>query len=148
MSGAIPRPARGCRRTSVLFPFLDDSRMDGSVQADLADLIGGHRAFNLRFARFGRFPEVLYAVPEPDTQVRRLTEAIVERWPEAPPYGGKFADVLPHLTIAQGVDEDVLGEIEAALLGSLPFTSRVSSVDLMVFDGTKWQEGASFRLRP
>ncbi|MFI6566135.1 2'-5' RNA ligase family protein [Streptomyces sp. NPDC050534] len=41
-------------------------------------------------------------VPEPDTQLRQLTEAISDRWPEAPPYGGRFAEIVPHLTIAQG----------------------------------------------
>ncbi|MFE4411054.1 hypothetical protein [Streptomyces sp. NPDC056821] len=65
----------------------------------------------------------------------------------SPPYGGKFTEVVPHLTIADGQDDGVLDEIEADLLGKLPITSRVSSVDLMVHDGAKWQERASFSLR-
>lgn len=32
-------------------------------------------------------------------------------------------------------------EIEADLTGRLPFTSHVSSVELMVHDGVKWQNG-------
>jgi hypothetical protein len=36
---------------------------------------------------------------------------------------------------------------EAGLLSELPFTSRVSSVDLMVHDGAKWQKRMSFALR-
>ncbi|WP_234439929.1 2'-5' RNA ligase family protein [Streptomyces bicolor] len=90
--------------------------------------------------------EVLYLVPEPDTQLRQLTEAIADRWPEAPPYGGRFAEIVPHLTIAQGQGDAVLEEIETDLAGRPPFTSHVSSVELMVHDGTKWQEGASFAL--
>ncbi|MEU6328430.1 hypothetical protein ABZ851_14280 [Streptomyces sp. NPDC047049] len=53
---------------------------------------------------------------------------------------------MPHLTVADGQDDAVLDEIEAGLLSKHPFTSRVSSVDLMVHDGAKWQEGDSFAL--
>ncbi|WP_406483763.1 2'-5' RNA ligase family protein [Streptomyces platensis] len=54
----------------------------------LADLLGKYRAFDLRFERCGWFPGVLYLASEPDTQLRRLTEVVAERWPEAPPYDG------------------------------------------------------------
>ncbi|MFE7711074.1 2'-5' RNA ligase family protein [Streptomyces sp. NPDC057486] len=131
---------------TVLFPFLDESRIDALVSSALADLLSSHKAFDLRFERCGRLPEVLYLVPEPDTQLRRLTEAIADRWPEAPPYGGRFAEIVPHLTIAQGQEDTVLEEIEADLTGRLPFTSHVSSVELLVHDGTKWQKRASFAL--
>ncbi|MEU5213028.1 2'-5' RNA ligase family protein [Streptomyces sp. NPDC020742] len=132
---------------TVLFPFLDESRIDARVRSALTDVFSRHHAFDLRFASCGRFPGVLYLAPEPDTPVRRLTEAIADRWPEAPPYGGKFTDVVPHLTLADGQDDAALEEIEAGLLGALPFTSRVSSVDLMVHNGTRWQVRASFALR-
>ncbi|MGW9032771.1 2'-5' RNA ligase family protein [Streptomyces sp. NPDC055722] len=131
---------------TVLFPFLDESRIDARVCSTLADMLGRHHAFDLRWEGCGRFPGVLYLAPEPDTQLRRLTEVIADRWPEAPPYGGKFTEVVPHLTIADGQDDGVLDEIEADLLGKLPITSRASSVDLMVYDGAKWQKRASFAL--
>ncbi|MFF2775474.1 2'-5' RNA ligase family protein [Streptomyces sp. NPDC058052] len=131
---------------TVLFPFLHEGRIDASVSSALADVLGGHPAFDLRFERCGRLPGVLHLVPEPDTRLRRLTEAIAGRWPEAPPYGGRHAEIVPHLTIAQGQEDAVLEEIEADLAGRLPFTARVSSVALIVHDGTKWQERASFPL--
>ncbi|WP_405834412.1 2'-5' RNA ligase family protein [Streptomyces sp. NBC_01176] len=48
--------------------------------------------------------------------------------------------LVPHLTIAQGQDDAVLEEVEAGLRGRLPVTARVSSVDLMGHDGTRWQQ--------
>ncbi|MET9886502.1 2'-5' RNA ligase family protein [Streptomyces sp. NPDC006430] len=131
---------------TVLFPFLDESRIGPLVHSALAAVFGSHQAFDLQFERCGRLPDVLYLVPEPDTRLRQLTEAIADRWPEAPPYGGRFTEIVPHLTIAQGQEDAVLEEIEADLVGRLPFTSHVSSVELMVYDGTKWQERASFAL--
>ncbi|WP_405877300.1 2'-5' RNA ligase family protein [Streptomyces sp. NBC_01384] len=79
--------------------------------------------------------------------MRRLTEAMADRWPEAPPYGGQFADVVPHLTVAQAQDDAVLERVEADLRGSLPVTARVASVALMVHNGSRWQQQASFALR-
>ncbi len=110
-------------------------------------MIGRHRPFEARFEHCGRFPGILYLVPEPDLPFRRLTEAIADRWPETPPFGGQFDEVVPHLTIAQGQDDAVLEEAEADLRGRLPVTAPVSSVDLMVHDGTRWQQRASFALR-
>ncbi|MFD3548770.1 2'-5' RNA ligase family protein [Streptomyces sp. NPDC058655] len=131
---------------TVLFPFLDASRVDEGVVAALAEVLGGHRAFDLRFERCGRLPDVLYLVPEPDAPLRRLTEAVAARWPEAPPYEGRFTEVIPHLTIAQGQEDEVTREIEAGVLDLLPLTSRVSSVRLMAYDGTAWRDRATFPL--
>ncbi|MFD3780558.1 2'-5' RNA ligase family protein [Streptomyces sp. NPDC058612] len=131
---------------TVLFPFLDESRLDADVIAALTGIVAGHRAFDLRFRECGRLPEVLYLVPEPAAPLRALTEAVAARWPEAPPYGGRFTEIIPHLTIAQGQDEAAADEIEAGLLGRLPIASRVSSVVLMAHDGTAWRERAVFPL--
>jgi 2'-5' RNA ligase len=131
---------------TVLFPFLDASLLDEGVHATIGDVVGRQLPFAARFDRCGRFPGVLYLAPEPDTPFRRLTEAITERWPENPPFGGQFEDVVPHLTVAQGQDDAVMDEVEADLLARLPVVTRVSSVDLMVHDGTRWRQRASFPL--
>lgn len=89
---------------------------------------------------------MLCLAPDPDVYLRQLTEAIVDRWPEAPPYGGRFAEIVPHLTVAQGQDDAVLSRIGVDLASGLPFTSRATSVELMVHDGVTWQERASFAL--
>lgn len=132
---------------TVLFPFLDESRIDDGARAAIGEVIGRHRPFEARFEHCGRFPGISYLVPEPDLPFRRLTEAIADRWPETPPFGGQFDEIVPHLTIAQGQDNAVLEKAEAGLRGRLPVTARVSSVDLMVHDGTRWQQRTSFALR-
>lgn len=131
---------------TVLFPFLPEGRLDGDTLAAISDVIGRHKRFEARFERCGRFPGVLYLAPEPATPFRALTEAVVDRWPETPPFGGQFADIVPHLTIAQGQDDAVLDDAEAGLLDRLPVVTRVASVDLMVHDGSRWRQRASFAL--
>ncbi|MFJ3639766.1 2'-5' RNA ligase family protein [Streptomyces sp. NPDC090108] len=131
---------------TVLFPFLDASRIDEGVCAAIGKVLGRHQSFEARFDHCGRFPGVLYLAPESDTGFRHLTEAIVERWPENPPFGGQFDDVVPHLTVAQGQDEAVVEKAEADLLTGLPVFAQVSSVDLLVHDGTRWRQRATFPL--
>ncbi|MCX5172820.1 2'-5' RNA ligase family protein [Streptomyces antibioticus] len=133
---------------TVLFPFLEASRIDDDVCAEIGEVLGRHQSFEARFKRCGRFPGVLYLAPEPDTGFRRLTEAIVARWPEHPPFGGQFDDPVPHLTVAQGQDEAQVEQAETDLLTGLPVVAQVSSVDLLVHDGTRWRERASFPLSP
>ncbi|MFF2384223.1 2'-5' RNA ligase family protein [Streptomyces sp. NPDC058108] len=132
---------------TILFPFLDASRIDDGTRVAIGEVIGRHRAFETRFEHCGRFPGILYVVPEPAAPFRRLTEAIAERWPESPPFGGRFEELVPHLTVAQGQEDAVLARAEADLQSRLPVTACVSSVDLMVHDGTRWHRKASFSLR-
>ncbi|MEU1199661.1 2'-5' RNA ligase family protein [Streptomyces sp. NPDC005813] len=132
---------------TVLFPFLDERRIDRETHTALGEVIGRQRPFEARFERCGGFPGILYLAPEPEAPFRRLTEAIADRWPESPPFGGQFDDVVPHLTVAQGQDAGVLGEVETDLRSRLPVTASVSAVDLMVYDGVRWQPRASFPLR-
>ncbi|WP_234359961.1 2'-5' RNA ligase family protein [Streptomyces sp. DSM 15324] len=131
---------------TVLFPFLDASRLDEGVCAAIGEVMGRHASFEARFDRCGRFPGVLYLAPETGAGFRSLTEAIVERWPEHPPFGGRFDEVVPHLTVAQGQDEAVVEKAEADLLAGLPVVTRVSAVDLLVHDGTRWRRRAAFPL--
>lgn len=131
---------------TVLYPFLGESRIDGDVLADLELLLGSHDAFGIRFEECGRFPGVLFLAPTPDQPLRALTQAVVARWPEAPPYAGKFADVIPHLTVAHDQDAAVFDEGESDLVGRLPVTAHVSSVQLLVYEDHHWHERTTFSL--
>lgn len=132
---------------SVLYPFLQESLIDSSVHAGIAAVLSPHHAFDLRFERTGRFPGMLYLAPEPDAPLRRLTRAVTERWPDVRPYGGRYPDPVPHLTVAQRAREADLDAAEADLSTRLPLTARVRAIDLVAYDGTTWRERASFTLR-
>ncbi|MFJ4011308.1 2'-5' RNA ligase family protein [Streptomyces sp. NPDC090026] len=129
---------------TALFPFLDINLISAAVIADLATLIAGHDPFAVRFGECGRFPDVLYLAPAPDRPLRALTESIAARWPEAPPYGGQFAGVIPHLTVAHGQPSRVFDEVEEELAHRLPVTATISSVSLFVSDGRSWRHHTEF----
>ncbi|WP_433421089.1 2'-5' RNA ligase family protein [Microtetraspora malaysiensis] len=128
---------------TVLYPFLEHARIDARVVAELRGLFAGHTSFEARFDRCGRFPGILYLVPEPEARFVALTEAVAARWPEAPPYRGQFDEVIPHLTVADGEDLDA---VEREVAARLPVVAHARSVSLEVFDGERWHPEAEFPL--
>ncbi|GAB2901290.1 2'-5' RNA ligase family protein [Streptomyces mayteni] len=131
---------------TVLVPFLGVDRIDAGVLGELEALFGAHRPFSVRFEECRRFPEILYLVPGPDQPFRALTEAVVARWAEVPPYDGLFEDVTPHLTVAQRQSGVVFDEVEATLTARLPLIADVEAVSLWVSDGDRWHQRAEFPL--
>jgi hypothetical protein len=98
-----------------------------------------------------RFPtEVLYLAPEPDAPFRQLTLAIWERYSETPPYGGKWPDIVPHLSVASLADEQrldrVTNDFAEASQTRLPIRAIASEVALMDYRSGRWQVRAMFRL--
>jgi 2'-5' RNA ligase len=141
-SAAAGMPAH----VTVLVPFLEIDRIDQAVLDELTALFARQDRFRVEFDRVGRFPEVRYLAPTPDRRFRELTEAVAARWPEAPPYGGRFAEVTPHLTVADGQRPEVFDEVEAAMEAQLPVSAVVSSVSLFVSDGSRWHRHTDFPL--
>ena len=129
---------------TILYPFLDQDRIDEEF---LETFLGAHPSFDVRFTECGRFPGVLFLAPLPNQPFRALTEAVAARWPEAPPYGGQFAETIPHLTVVDGQEPAVLDEVEAEVAVRLPVVARVSAVRLLVYDGDRWREKRVFSLR-
>ena len=105
---------------TTLYPFLPEEALTPDVVARLRVVCAAVPVLDVEFRRTARFPGVLYLEPEPAGALRDLTAAVAARWPEAPPYGGAFDTVIPHLTIAHGASDGVLDEIEAALRPRLP----------------------------
>ncbi|MEU6426272.1 2'-5' RNA ligase family protein [Microbispora sp. NPDC046973] len=141
-SAAYGMPAH----VTVLYPFLPRERLDDGVLAALRELFAARRPFEVAFGGVGRFPDVLYLAPEPDGPLRELTEAVTSRWPEAPPYGGRFGDIVPHLTVAERLGGEAVTAVVADLTAGLPVTTLVSGVTLRVFDGESWRAEGFFPL--
>jgi 2'-5' RNA ligase len=131
---------------TVLYPFLDIDAIGTAEMDDLRALAGARGSFEVRFAECRRFPEVLYLAPEPDQPFRELTQAVAARWPQAPPYGGQFAEVIPHLTVAHDQPSAVYEELAATIPDQLPVTAVIASVTLFVTDGRRWRPHTDLRL--
>ena len=133
---------------TVLYPFVRPP-VDARTLERLAHALADVAAFETVFARVEWFgDDVVWLAPEPDRPFRDLTEAVWRAFPDHPPYGGRFEDVVPHLTVGH-IDLPAMREAAAALAADLPVRARVDRVWVMA--GTdaavSWRKVAEISLR-
>ena len=128
---------------TVLFPFLPTSELDDDVRRHLAAIAGTLEPFDISFRRVRRFDDgVVWIEPDPAAPFRRLTTSVTAAWPDHPPYGGLFDEVIPHLTVVEGDDDaPTLHAIEAAAASHLPFTAGGDRLEL-------WRQDQAGTWRP
>lgn len=119
---------------TVLYPFVDPDAVDDEVVRRLEEAVGGVPAFDCVFRRCGWFDEdVLWLAPEPDEPFRALTAAVWRAFPQHPPYGGAYPDVVPHLTVGQRPEAELaeLLGVEELVSAVLPVRAYVDRVHLL-----------------
>jgi len=145
-SAALGVPAH----VTVLYPFKPPREITADVIKSLEELFSEFPAFSVSFIESRRFPDVLYLSPVPDEIIRSLTKMVARRFPETPPYGGQFADIVPHLTVAQVGDPRQLDEIESKFAleakGRLPVRTSVTEITLLDNDNGRWEVRRRFVL--
>jgi 2'-5' RNA ligase len=134
---------------TILYPFMPPDDVDDGVLAELASIASAVRCFEYRLVETRRFPVSLYLAPQPDDSFAALTAAVFRAFPDYPPFAGKFATVVPHVTVAHG-DEAQLCEIEVelriALAAGSPVRARCSDMVLIENSSGRWEEMRCFPL--
>jgi hypothetical protein len=143
---SIPLQPRASRPTSRSYPFPSEKDIDEDVVGEVRRLVARHPSFTVTFTGCGRFPDVLFLVPDPDHPFRALTTEVFGRWPDAPPYGGLITDPVPHLTITHGASPKDAAEAELDVRARLPFTCPIQQAWLIGFDGMRWNWWVSLPL--
>jgi 2'-5' RNA ligase len=117
---------------TVLYPFLAPADVDNDVCDAIAAVVDAFRTFEFTLHAVGRFPDgVVYLAPEPTDPFVAITNALVDRWPDHPPYGGAYDTVIPHLTVAKTNGSGDLAALEAELTDGLPIPALADAVWLM-----------------
>jgi 2'-5' RNA ligase len=131
---------------TVLYPFVPARAVNAALEAAVVDVLAGVEPFPFRLARVASFPGVLYLEPNPVEPFIELTDAFSVRWPEFPPYGGEFDEVVPHLTVCIG---EVPSGLVARLERLLPIESTAREVWLLTQGvGHRWKIRKRFHLGP
>ncbi len=135
-----PSAAQGMpAHITVLYPFLPEHEITGQTRQTLTRLFAQHTAFQIVLAGCARFADgVLYLAPQPAQPLRALTAAVAETWPQTPPYGGMFTEVVPHLTVAAQVETQVADHIEEQLAATLPIAAVINQAWLYAPNGSRW----------
>jgi 2'-5' RNA ligase len=141
---------------TILYPFVHPEAVDEELLCRLGDALSSVSAFGCAFTECKWFGEAaLWLAPEPEQPFRDLTSAVWRAFPEHPPYGGAFDDVVPHLTVGEvgkrrrgSVQE--LRAAEASVRPQLPIEAHVGRVLLIA--GTNaansWHTIREFSLPP
>jgi 2'-5' RNA ligase len=135
---------------TINYPFLPAPDDEPGVIHKLRTLFSLYPHFTFSLEGIKRFPGVLYLEPSPARPLNNLIQAIAERLPESPPYGGVFEEVIPHLTVAAVEDEKALDRISEqfgiSCAGKFPIRSAVNEVWLMDNRSGRWTKRTSFQL--
>jgi 2'-5' RNA ligase len=128
---------------TVLYPFKQAEGIGNDTVDTLQRLFLRYPRFRFSLEETNRFPHTLYLVPRPRASFQELTRAVAERYPEIPPYGGAFSEVVPHLTIAQVEDprqrDAISEEFHRASEGRLPIQGHAEKVWLMEKREGRWK---------
>jgi 2'-5' RNA ligase len=129
---------------TLLYPFKAPDDINSAVLGELRLCFAGFEQFDFSLSAIRQFAGgVLYLAPEPDEPFRRLTLAICTRYPETPPYGGRFANIVPHLTVAELIDGRQFGRVAEELArtfqGELPIRAAAREIALMQRRAGNWQ---------
>lgn len=122
---------------TLLAPFADRDRLTPGVLSELRWFFADVTPFTFSLTSVNRFPGgVVYLSPSPAAPFRQLTLELSRRFPEFPPYGGAFNDVVPHLSVPLLDGEDV-GAVEQEAAHLLPVT--ISAHEAALF---WWEPGS------
>jgi len=114
---------------TLLGPFADRDKIDDGMISELRSIFADVLPFPFKLTHITQFPDgTTYLAPTPSSPFRHLTHALYRRFPEFPPYGGAFDDVVPHLTIPTS-DEDRVDPLRFEI-GTLPISAHAREATL------------------
>jgi hypothetical protein len=117
---------------TLLYPFVPPAKVDHAILSDLKSVATRASAFDAEFDDFGWFADrVVWLAPSHPEQFESLILHMMDAFPECRPYGGAFDEVIPHVTIGEGDEVDLLRAATDAIRPQLPLEVRVTSLSLM-----------------
>ncbi|WP_183407939.1 2'-5' RNA ligase family protein [Nocardioides marmoriginsengisoli] len=116
----LPQDRSLVAHITLLAPFHPESDVDDAIVEHLAGFFAEVTPFGFELTELCEFPRgITYLAPEPASTFRRLTAELHRQFPEFPPYGGEFDDIVPHLTVPLTPGETT-DDLRTALGSMLP----------------------------
>jgi 2'-5' RNA ligase len=134
---------------TLLYPFMAPQRVDSAILEAAARALAVHEQFGFQLATIGRFPQVAYLEPAPAEPFIALSLSLARAFPQFPPYGGEFDNIVPHLTVAKGdlsMTAKSLDGIASHLAAHGAVASVCKAVTLIENSSGLWQPLREFAL--
>lgn len=118
---------------TLLSPFAAKGQLTSGLLGELDEFFADCLPWSFKLAEVAVFPSgTTYLAPEPLAPFRTLTHQLNRHFPEYPPYGGQFDDIIPHLSVPDGFTIDE------------PIAAYARSAELWWYDGEDVDVLASF----
>jgi hypothetical protein len=132
---------------TLLWPFVPRPALTDSVIATLRTFFAERAPVSFELARIDAFPDALYAAPEPASELVDLIDELALAFPETPPYGGAFAEPIPHATLAVPTEGSEGEKLRGAAASLLPVSCKVTYASLLEeHKPERWTERKRFPL--
>jgi 2'-5' RNA ligase len=135
---------------TINYPFQPKQTDRELLIGELSALFSGFPSVRFRLTELRQDPDTLYLAVEPEQPFREIVEAVVNRYPESPPYGRTSDRVAPHVTVAEetpGADfRHIAEEFASASRGRLPIEGIACEIWLMHYENHVWSKTIAFDL--
>jgi hypothetical protein len=116
---------------TLLAPFLPRPELTDGLLGELRALFADVVPFSFELDEVCVFPSgTVYLAPRPPGPFRQLTLELTRRFPEHPPYGGQFPELVPHLTVPLRDGESV-ADVERRLREHGPVQGLATEAHLL-----------------
>jgi 2'-5' RNA ligase len=136
---------------TLLYPFAPVSELGDAHLEALREFFASRAPFEFELGRLGQWEDGdVYAVPEPDGELRELMRALWARFAEFPPYRVPGNDPPPHASLTLDEPADPVSHrarVEQRLERLLPVRLEVTEATLMEETAPNvWRIRETFRL--
>jgi 2'-5' RNA ligase len=129
---------------TLLYPFRPPEQAVDEIPA-LHEFFRKVAPFRYALTEVRRFTATVYLRPDQSERFVQVITQIAGRWPDCQPYRGAFADIVPHLTVADKVDAATMNAVESALRPGVPIACRASEAQLLFSSAEgSWLRQATF----
>jgi 2'-5' RNA ligase len=120
---------------TVLGPLIPVEAVDDQLHATLRRMYEATAPFDFRLEEVGVFTgTAVYLAPDPARRFAKLTADAVKAFPSYPPYGGKFDNVVPHMTLGPIWSPEMERALVAAGTAAVPIEATATEVRLILND--------------
>jgi hypothetical protein len=133
---------------TLLFPFAPPALIGEDRMRRIGEVVASVPWFDYQLIRTDWFDtQVLWLAPDDSRPFLSLTARLSAAFPDWPPYGGQFDQVVPHLTVA---DHHALVDMQAAeraVQPHLPIRAVARNVSLFAeHESGRWARAGTFAL--
>lgn len=117
---------------TISYPFLPPSQINESLLGSLSGMFGKIPAFRFTLDQIGWFgDDVVWLGPSDPAPFNVFINTVFSAFPSCPPYGGKYTQVIPHLTIGNTGEQQALQTAAESIKSYLPIDGIATEVTLM-----------------